>query len=99
MQDEVKKLQDAEILLADNDLAAQVLYKLPKLKWLQGTWNGVEAMNNEVIKNGSHPNYPVTRYSGPIVGQILAEYTIGQIINKERDFFYHFQNTKLKNKW
>ncbi|XP_014669476.1 PREDICTED: glyoxylate/hydroxypyruvate reductase A-like [Priapulus caudatus] len=75
-------LAEAEVLLADPDLAAQVINKLPKLQWLQCTWAGVDRIMDSVAER---PAARITRFGGAF-GPAMAEYVIGQIIARERNF-------------
>lgn len=81
------------MVVGDYDLLGPYLYSLPNLKWMQGTWAGVETLMR-FIKPNQLPNYPITRFSGQFFGQLMSEYVIANIINYERDFFKikHNQN-------
>lgn len=98
-QEEIDDLKDAEILLSDNNFTAQVMFKLPKLKWIQSTRAGIEGIINEVKKHGSRPDFVMTRFSGVSFARIMTEFTLGQILNRERNFFYYFQLAKQQKLW
>ena len=98
-QEEIDDLSDAEILVADNNLIPKVLFKMPNIKWIQSSWAGIELILKEVKSNGYPPSFPVTRFSGQAFGQIMGEYVLAQIINRERDFYQTFVNTKINKKW
>ncbi|KAK3893062.1 hypothetical protein Pcinc_003108 [Petrolisthes cinctipes] len=90
-------LQHAEILLVDNNLLAQMLYKLPRLQWAQGTWAGVEGLMKECIDQAP-PQYPVTRMAAQSFSQLMSEYTLGWIITHERNWMQCRQN-QLSSEW
>jgi len=99
-EQELEELKDAEILLGDNNLIAQVLFKLPKIKWIQSTWAGIESYLQVVANNNNiAPNFPVTRFSGENFGAGMFDFSIAQIINKERNLFYNYENAKLNKIW
>ncbi|KAF5299962.1 hypothetical protein FQA39_LY11335 [Lamprigera yunnana] len=81
--DDIDKLKQAEIVVADFDLMAPHIYNLPKLKWLQGTWAGVD----KIVPHVSKPlPFLMTRFSGQHFGRMMSEYIIACIVNYERDF-------------
>lgn len=97
--EELSDLAEAEVLVTDNNLVPQVLYRAPKLRWVQGTWAGVELIVKAVKAHISGPPpFPVTRFSGAGFGQILAEYVLAQIINRERRF-YHVAERSRQKRW
>lgn len=98
-QEEIDDLSDAEILVADNNLIPKVLYKMPNIKWIQSSWAGIESILKAVKDHGSPPAFPVTRFSGQSFGQMAGEYALAQIINRERNFYQKFDETKVNKKW
>ncbi|KAK4879334.1 hypothetical protein RN001_007480 [Aquatica leii] len=83
LPDNTASLKDAEIIVGDFDLMIPHIYHLPQLKWLQGTWAGVDKIFPYI--NKPLP-FLCTRYSGRYFGQIMSEYVITQIVCNERDF-------------
>jgi len=88
----VAELGSAEILLADPALIKQHVNNLPRLRWMQSTWAGVDAIINALDKDQPLPSYKLSRFGG-YFGAHMAEYVIGQILCKERQFIqmYHKQ--------
>jgi phosphoglycerate dehydrogenase-like enzyme len=100
-EQELEELKGAEILIGDNNLIAQILYKMPNtIKWVQSTWAGIDLYIKELVNNNNiAPNFVVTRFSGESFGQGMFDYCVAQIINRERDFFYNYENAKIKKIW
>jgi phosphoglycerate dehydrogenase-like enzyme len=92
---EIAILKDAEILVGQTKLVAQVMYQLPRIKWIQVTSAGVEIIIQAIRQHGSPPECVMTRHSGVSFGQIMGEYVCAQIINRERRYFAHHENTQL----
>ncbi|CAH1105244.1 unnamed protein product [Psylliodes chrysocephalus] len=92
-----KIFRESEIIIADNNLIALYLYDLPNIKWIQGTWAGVERIM-KVVRPGDPPKYPISRFTGKHFGVLMSEYVISQIISYERCAFEMRENQKLK-KW
>ncbi|XP_076052693.1 glyoxylate/hydroxypyruvate reductase A-like [Oratosquilla oratoria] len=90
-------LQNMEILLADNNIIAQVAPHVAKLRWAHGTWAGVERVVN-YFKDKPKPSYPITRFVEAQFAQLMAEYAVGQIINHERSWRDSLEYQK-KCKW
>lgn len=86
-QEEIKSLQNAEVLVIDSMFLAQMLYQLPNLKWAQNTWTGVEMIFEEVDKSRPAPNFKLTRYVDPYFGELMSNYVVAQIINIERNMY------------
>ncbi|KAF2894254.1 hypothetical protein ILUMI_11915 [Ignelater luminosus] len=87
-------ITNAEIIVGDYDLLAPHIYNLPKTKWVQGTWAGLDAIMPHI--NKPLP-YLLTRFSGQHFGQMMAEYVITNIVNHERDFYAISENQKACN--
>ncbi|XP_069954126.1 glyoxylate/hydroxypyruvate reductase A isoform X3 [Cherax quadricarinatus] len=90
-------LQDAEVLLIDNDLLPQAVERLPLLRWAQGTWAGVDNVIN-FFKNKLKPRIPISRMVSKSFSQLMAEYVLGSIICHERSWMTSRQN-QLKSEW
>ncbi|XP_070546764.1 glyoxylate/hydroxypyruvate reductase A-like [Ptychodera flava] len=94
---EMQVLQEAEILLTDPLTVATLLYELPKLKWMQCTWAGVDDIFNHLDRSRPFPTYKLTRFGG-VFGMHMKEYVLGYIIAHQRNFrqLWEYQN---KAKW
>ncbi|KAI4465914.1 2-hydroxyacid dehydrogenase-related [Holotrichia oblita] len=93
--DKDDKLKSSEIIVADFNLLAPVLYNLPKTKWVQGTWAGVDKLM-PYIQQDNLPAFTITRYSGKHFGRIMAEYVLSHIVNHERDYLNVYKNQIAK---
>lgn len=80
-----EKLKKAEILIADFDLIGPHLYDYDRIKWIQGTWAGIDFLMPFLKQDVKLP-YLLTRYSGQHFGRIMSEYVIGCIVNHERNW-------------
>lgn len=78
------RLQDLDILIADSHCISKWLYNLPKLKWLQSTFAGVNTIFEQLHPDKPPPSFILTKLSG--VGPNISEYVIGHIIARERKF-------------
>ncbi|KAB7498132.1 Glyoxylate/hydroxypyruvate reductase A, partial [Armadillidium nasatum] len=95
--EEVSELKNAEIILGDANLIAQVYDKVPRVKFIQCTWAGVEKLI-DTVKNGSIPSYPITRFGDQTFSQLMAEYVTSQIISHERGFLKAREH-QLQSTW
>ncbi|XP_065060407.1 glyoxylate/hydroxypyruvate reductase A-like [Rhopilema esculentum] len=75
---------DCSILVGDPDLIAPFLYEFKNVKWIQSTWDGVDAITKFVDHKKPYPTWKLSRFSA--FGQHMAEYVLGQIIAMERNF-------------
>jgi phosphoglycerate dehydrogenase-like enzyme len=96
---DIEQLQDAEIVIADNNLFHYFVYSLPRLQWLQGTFAGVNVTFDKIrdeLENKGQPRCQATRFTGEKYGQLMHEYCLSYIIGHERGFRQHqiLQNTK-----
>ncbi|XP_066300680.1 glyoxylate/hydroxypyruvate reductase A-like [Branchiostoma lanceolatum] len=92
----VAALQEAEVLLMDPNLMPPLMYQLPRLKWMQSTWAGVDSIKH-LDKTKPIPNYTLTRFGG-VFGPAMAEYVISHIVNTERRAQKQWEN-KTKGLW
>lgn len=75
---------DCNILVADPDLLGPFIYNLNDVKWVQSTWDGVDALAKFIKHDKPYPELKLTRFA--VFGQHMAEYVIGHIIAMERNF-------------
>ncbi|KAL1512578.1 hypothetical protein ABEB36_002150 [Hypothenemus hampei] len=94
---DVFNLETAEIILADYDQIGPFIYKLPTVKWIQGTWAGLDKLW-PYIRKDDVPKFPITRTTGDNFGQLMGEYVIGNIIFWERNYFKVKEN-QIKKIW
>lgn len=83
---EPSALKTADIIVGDYDYFGPHLYNLPKVKWIQGTWAGLDWLWPH-IKKDDPPGFPIARTSGDNFGQLMGEYVIGNIVFWERNYF------------
>lgn len=94
---ETELLKNADILVADTKVIANVLDYIPNVKWVQSTWAGVEALFKKLNKN-KIPNFILTKLGNESFADYMAEYIIAQIIINERQFYQLWDNQK-DSKW
>mmetsp|Transcript_18833 Transcript_18833/g.54499 ORF Transcript_18833/g.54499 Transcript_18833/m.54499 type:complete len:353 (+) Transcript_18833:136-1194(+) len=80
-------LADAVVLIAEPSVVAKLLRNdagaLPRLKWCQSTYAGVDSLFKELVPN--NVPWKLTRFAG-VFGPPIAEWCIARIIAHERDF-------------
>lgn len=59
---------------------------MPNVKWVQGTWAGIDALMPHIRKNES-PAFPIVRFTGNHFGRLIGEYVVANIVNFERNIF------------
>lgn len=97
---ELNDLKDAEIVFGDPNLVVQTFHKLPKLKWIQSTWAGIDLFLKVLSETGQKPpDCPISRFSGESFGQLIFDYCIAHIIMHERKLFSNYVDTKLNKIW
>lgn len=75
-------MADCEIVLGAPTLISNVLDKLPKLRWVQATWAGVEPLLDPALRR----DYILTNARG-VFGYLMSEYVIGYLLAHERKIF------------
>lgn len=80
-QDLGPECREAEVALAKPALLARVLDRLPRLRWVQSTFAGVDPL----LRPGLRHDYTLTGVKG-VFGPLMSEYVFGQIIALERGF-------------
>lgn len=75
---------DCNVLVADPDLLGPFLYNLKQVKWVQSTWDGVDALSRFIRSDQPYPNFSLVRFA--VFSQHMAEYVLGHIIAMERNF-------------
>lgn len=89
-----KTFRDSEIIVADFDLIIPYIYHLPRAKWVQGTWAGVEGLMEKIDKS-KPPSFPISRFTGDHFGKLMSEYVVSNIVNFERQAFKIRENQML----
>ncbi len=84
-------ITSADILLAEPPLAAKWINHAKKLRWMQSTFTGVDAM----MASGLRQNYLLTNLR-ETYGTAIAEYTMGYILYLEKEIALnqHYQQQK-----
>lgn len=95
--EQMTMIKDAEVLVIDSMYLSEMLYKLPKAKWVQTTWAGVELLASKMDKT-KPLNFKLTRYVDTYFGELMSNYVIGQIINLERGF-YVYRDKQNTHEW
>lgn len=88
-------MKNSEILVTDFDLYAPFAYDLKQVKWVQGTFAGIDGLKPHVDFDNP-PNYVITRFSGSYFAQTMMEYVLASVINNEKSFYELFENQKNK---
>jgi phosphoglycerate dehydrogenase-like enzyme len=78
-QQAVAQGAECEIVLGDPGLLRHVLHRLPRLRWVQSTWAGVDAL----MQAGLRRDYVLTNVRG-VFGPPIAEYVLGYVLMHER---------------
>ncbi|MGF1687755.1 D-2-hydroxyacid dehydrogenase [Photobacterium japonica] len=79
--------QRASIILADPPAIIAKLGQFPRLRWLQSTYAGVDALIHPALRQ----DYCLTNIKG-CFGPLIAEYVFGQLLNQTRHVAtYHQQ--------
>lgn len=83
-----------QLLLADPDLAAQVIEDCPNLKWCQSTWAG-----NKPLLSQARRDYILTGVKD-IFGQQMCEYVFAYILHFSRNIDgFTRQMSERQNRW
>lgn len=93
----MEQLNKTEVVVADYDKIAPYMYSLPKVRWVQGTWAGVETFVSGVDQSKPLP-FTLTRFSDINFGRLMSEYVVAFIVNYERELFRVYENQK-QQKW
>ncbi|KAL3852442.1 hypothetical protein ACJMK2_016079 [Sinanodonta woodiana] len=88
--------ENAEILLADVPVIADIMYTNKRLTWAQSTWAGIDAIQKRLDPNKAVPSFNLTRTGGAF-GCLMAEYVLGYIITRERHILEVFQEQQKRN--
>lgn len=81
---------DCEIVFGEPDLIRDSLSALPRLKWAQSTWAGVES-----LLKASRRDYILTNARG-VFGSLMSEFVFGYMLAHERKVFQRFEAQKNK---
>lgn len=84
---------DAEIIFANPILLSKYINKAEKVKWVQSTFAGIDALNTPELKK----DYILTNMR-ETYGEIIAEYIMGHILMLEKNILWNRENQKNK-KW
>jgi len=81
---QVRDIKD-EIIIADLNLIGPHIYNLPQVKWIQGTFAGIDKLIPHIDKSKGPLKCQVTRFSGNYFGRMMSEYIVMAIVSFERD--------------
>ena len=84
---------DCDILFGEPSLISSVLNQLHKVRWVQATWAGVEAL----LVAGMRHDYILTNARN-VYGLMLSEYVFGYLITIERGILHRWQ-AQLDGRW
>jgi phosphoglycerate dehydrogenase-like enzyme len=74
-----------DVVLGDPSLVRELLADLPKLRWVQSTWAGVEPLLDRSLRR----DYILTNARG-VFGGLMAEYVFGYMLAHERRVFERY---------
>jgi phosphoglycerate dehydrogenase-like enzyme len=84
---------DCDLAFGDPSLFKDVIPHLPRLKWLQSTWAGVEPLLAPALPR----NYTLTNARG-VFGSLMSEFVFGYLLLYERNILRHLESQK-QNRW
>ena len=76
---------DFDILFGDPSLIPSVLAGLPRLRWVQATWAGVEPLLDPSLRR----DYLLTNARG-VFGGLMSEFVFGYLLQHERRMFERY---------
>ncbi|WP_210396147.1 D-2-hydroxyacid dehydrogenase [Motiliproteus sediminis] len=85
-------LAEVPVVLADPDLIAPLVPRLPDLRWLQSTWAGVTPLIRQPARH-----YQLTNIRG-VFGPLMVEYVFGHLLAIERQHRDHYHATR-QQRW
>lgn len=83
--------EDCEIVFGEPSLIRDALPYLPRLKWIQSMWAGVEPL----LDPASRRNYVLTNARG-VFGGLMSEFVFGYLMAHERKIFQRREAQKNK---
>ncbi len=75
----VRRAGDCEMAFGEPSLLARALPRLPRLRWIQSTWAGVEPLLDPALRR----DYTLTNACG-VFGTLMTEYVFGYMLAHER---------------
>jgi len=73
---------DADVVFGEPSLIRDALPRLPRLRWVQSTWAGVEPL----VASPPRTDYVLTNARG-VFGRLMAEYVFAYLLARERLIF------------
>ena len=87
---DIQRLQEADVLVTDSFVVAQLAYRLPRLKWMQACAAGIDSLTRMLTPDfvAAHgvPPFTLTRFSGLPYARLMHEYCFCFIVSIERGF-------------
>jgi phosphoglycerate dehydrogenase-like enzyme len=84
---------DFEIVFGDPRLMRDLLPGLPRLRWVQSAYAGVESLLDPSLRH----DYVLTNARG-VFGGLMSEYVFGYLLNHERRIFERYQ-AQQEHRW
>jgi phosphoglycerate dehydrogenase-like enzyme len=81
--------EDCEIVFGEPSLIREALPHLPRLKWVQSMWAGVEPLLDPALRR----DYVLTNARG-VFGGLMSEFVFGYLLAHERKIFQKFEAQK-----
>jgi phosphoglycerate dehydrogenase-like enzyme len=82
---------DFDVVFGEPSLIREALADLPRLRWVQATWAGVEPLLDPSLRR----DYVLTNARG-VFGALMSEYVFGYMLLHERRIFERFQAQQEK---
>lgn len=91
--DDLSSAAECDIVFGEPRMIHAALASLPKLRWAQSTYAGVEALLEPSLRR----DYALTNVRG-VFGDLMSEYVIGYLLQHERHMFERYQAQK-EHRW
>lgn len=100
-QSDFEELQEAEVLITDSFVIGQLIYRLPKIRWVQATSAGLDPltkfMTQDIVAAHPFPKCVVTRFTGDSFAGLMFEYCFCFMVNYERGFLKQIQSKSTRS--
>lgn len=85
----IRDIEDAEVIFANPILLSKYINFAKNVKWVQSTFAGIDALNNNSLKK----DYRLTNMKDAY-WEIIAEYLLGYILMLEKNILWNLENQK-----
>jgi len=92
-EDALRSGTECDLLFGEPSLVSKVLNQLPKIKWVQTTWAGVDPL----LRADMRRDYMLTNARN-VYGPMISEYVFGYLLMIERSILSRWQ-AQLERRW